>query len=965
MRTAFRLVLTVVALLVAAGYTPRAVVAQPVEANAVAEDAPQLAGPTPEAEGVPLPLRNDLVADTLDNGLMYYILPHSGSQNRAELRLVVNAGSILEDDDQRGVARFIERMAFNGTAQFEGQEIRDVLEGIGVRIGSDQIASTSFDETFYRLTVPTDSAAIVETAFDLLREWASAIALDPEAVEKERRLILEGESPSEDVYERVLLQQRPVLYNGSRYADRPPTSNPEAIRTVSVEAIERFYADWYRPDLMTVIAVGDFDPADIEAKIRARFASLDNPADAPERVYYGVPDNDGLQVSISTDPEHPNSYVGVFYRQPNQPTGTDVAFRRDLETSLFDKMFSQRFLEFLLRSDKRLRWGNWFEGDLVRTRDVQRLHSIVPEGGIEVGLRLLLTEVARVRQHGFTEREINLAKSMILADSEQAAHEADTEPLVNLASELMRHALEGEPVLHPETELALVTELLQGIGPADMEAKAAALRMDANATLVVRMPEKEGVAVPDEAALASIFDEVAALDVGLVDDVVAEAPLIPMLPPPGTVVSETAYPALDYAEFTLDNGVRVVHKQTDFENDEVLVRAFSPGGYGLAPDSLYPSAQVAATLKSESGFGELTASTLERKLAGQVVTVKPFISEWQEGFEGSARPDDLETLFQLVHLYGSYPYIGDTVVRAYRQRARGLLQDRAESLQAVFEDTLQMALMQNHPRRQFFAAAALDAIDDQYARVFYNNRFVDFDDFTFVVVGSVPLDTVQVFAERYLGNMYTLPRTDAPVIAQTPPPSGVVEKVIVAGDEPHSRVALVYTGLLDLEDRAAMRADILRFEAMGEVLGTRLREDLREAHSGVHGVGVSTSVDREAGEYALRIDFECDPARVDDLVGAVKAEVAALRSAPPAATYLARVKEQTRRAHEENVRENGYWLSVLEAAYRYDEPPETLLASTDRTLALTLDDIQIAAQRFLDPTQLVQVALVPETFEGE
>ncbi|MEM8557870.1 MAG: insulinase family protein [Bacteroidota bacterium] len=958
-----RLALLLIALTVAVGCTPRAVVTPPAVEEPVVEEAPALADPKPEAAGTPLPLRSDLIADTLDNGLAYYILPHPEPQDRAELRLVVDAGSILEANDQRGLAHFLEHMAFNGTAQFERQELVDYLEGIGMRFGPDLNAYTSFDETVYILQVPTDSTAIVETAFDILREWASAITLDPEEIEKERGVILEEERLGKGAQDRMLREQLPVLFNRSRYAERLPIGEPEVIQTAQVEAFARFYTDWYRPDLMAIVAVGDFDAAKIEAKIRARFAPLDNPADAPERVYYGVPDNDALQVAIATDPEATNSSVVVYYGRAVQLTGTDATYRRDLVAALYNQMLSDRFREIVRQPDAPFVGAFSFEGGFVRTRELYGLQAIVPDGGVERGLRALLTEAARVQQHGFTEGELDRAKTNLLRAYEQAAREADTVPSGRLAGALVSYALEGGTVLDAATELALVTELLPGIGLADVDAKAATVMTDANRTVLVNAPEKEGVAVPDEAALAAVFEAVAMLEVVSYVDAAAAAPLLPTPPEPGAIATRTRYPALDYAEFTLDNGVRVVHKQTDFKNDEVLVRAFSPGGDGLVPDSLYGAVQAAATLVSQSGVGAFSLTDLEKKLTGQVVGVQPFIGEREEGFRGSASPEDLETLFQLVHLYVTAPRLDGDAVASYQQRVRAFLQNRAASPQAAFSDTLQVTLQQNHPRRQPFTTATLDAIDPQAAFAFYRDRFADLDDFTFVVVGSVPLDTVQVLAQQYLGSLPALPRTDSTVIVQTPPPPGVVEKTVVAGVEPQSQVALVYTGFLDLSDRETARADVLRFNAMGEVLNTRLREELREERGGVYGVGVGTNVDRETGEYAVRIGFGCDPARVDELVNAVKAEVAALRSALPEATYLDRMKEQTRRAHEENLRENGYWLGVLESAYRYDEAPETLLAATDRTLALTLDDIQEAAQRFLDPAQVVQVVLVPEATE--
>ncbi|MEO1569790.1 MAG: insulinase family protein [Bacteroidota bacterium] len=956
-----------VALAFGAGCAPAVVV---TDAEAPAEEptlvaGPLLAPPVTEAPGTPLPMRPDLLADTLDNGLAYYVLRNAEPQDRAELRLVVNAGSILEADDQQGLAHFLEHMAFNGTAQFERQELVDYLEGIGMRFGPDLNAYTSFDETVYLLQVPTDSTEIVETAFDILREWASAITLDPAEIDKERGVILEEERLGKGAQDRIQRQQLPVLFNGSRYADRLPIGTSDVIQNAPYEAIERFYADWYRPDLMAIVAVGDFDPAEIEAEIIERFAPLTNPDDAPERVGYGVPDGTEPQFAVASDPEATASVVGVLYGRTVQPAGTDSTFRRDLIAALYNQMLNDRLREIVRQPDAPFVAAFSFEGGFVRTRELYGLQAIVPEGGIEMGLRALLTEAARVRQHGFTATELTRAKTELRRAYEQAAREADKQESGRIAGALVSLALGGGPVVDPATEFLFADNLLPGIALAEVNAKAETLMPERNRSVLVSAPETEGVALPDEAALAAVFAVVDALSVAPYEDGAASEPLLPTLPEPGAIATRTRYPALDYAEFTLDNGVRVVHKQTDFQNDQVLVRAFSPGGTGLVDDSTYLAVRSAVAFVSQSGVGAFSVTDLEKKLAGQVVGVAPYISEREEGFQGSASPDDLETLFQLVHLYVTAPRLDADAVTSLTQRIRASIANRANSPQAAFADTLSVTLQQAHSRRLPFDEAALDALDPQASFSFYRDRFADLDDFTFVVVGNVDLDTLQPLATRYLGSLPTLPRTDSLVVIETPPPPGVVEKTVVRGVESQSRVALVYTGFFDEDDPEARRAAVLQFDTMGKVLNTRLREELREERGGVYGVGVSTSADRETGEYALQIGFGCDPTRVDELVAAVQAEVAALRAAPPAATYLQRVQEQARRQREENLRDNGYWLSVLENAYRYDESPEQLLGSVERLHALTVGDIQATARRFVNPDQVVRVVLVPEATSEE
>ncbi|MEM8601206.1 MAG: pitrilysin family protein, partial [Bacteroidota bacterium] len=660
--------LIVGALVVLAGCAPSRV-ASPESAppERAASAGPMLAPAVAEAPGTPLPLRGDVIADTLDNGLAYYVLRNAEPQDRAELRLVVNAGSILEADDQQGLAHFLEHMAFNGTAQFERQELVDYLEGIGMRFGPDLNAYTSFDETVYLLQIPTDSTEIVETAFDILREWASAIALDPEEIDKERGVILEEERLGKGAQDRIQRQQLPVLFNGSRYAERLPIGDPDVIQAAPYEAIKRFYDDWYRPDLMAIVAVGDFDPEEIEGKIRDRFAPLVNPDGAPERLRYGVPDASAPQFAIATDPEATASVVGVLYGRAVQPAGTDSTFRRDLVASLYNQMLNDRFREIARQPDAPFLGAFSFEGGFVRTREVYGLQAVVPEGGIETGLRALLTEAARVRQHGFTATELERAKTELRRSFEQAAREADKFESGRIAGGLVEYVLGGQPVIAPETRFLFADNALPGITLAEVNAKVNALMPEQHRTVLVSAPESDGIAVPDEAALAVVFDEVEASTVAPYQDGAAAAPLLANLPEPGAIATRTSYPALDYTEFTLDNGVRVVHKQTEFQNDQVLLRAFSPGGTGLVDDSTYLAVRNAVAFVSQSGVGAFSLTDLEKKLTGQVVGVAPYIGEREEGFQGSASPEDLETLFQLIHLYVTAPRLDADAVTSLMQ----------------------------------------------------------------------------------------------------------------------------------------------------------------------------------------------------------------------------------------------------------------------------------------------------------
>lgn len=905
---------------------------------------------------MPLPVDDAVRIGTLDNGLTYYVRENARPEDRAELRLVVNAGSILEEPDQRGLAHLLEHMAFNGTEHFAEQELVDYLESIGMAFGPSVNAYTGFDETVYMLQVPTDSAEVVQTAFQILEDWAHGLTLDPDEVDQERGVVVEEWRLGRGAAARISDRQLPVMFGGSRYADRLPIGEPEVLETFPQEAIERFYRDWYRPDLMAVVAVGDFDADVVETLIRDRFSGIAPRPDAPERPSYAVPDVDSTRFAIASDPEATTSRVAVLTLQEPRSIETLGDWRQTLVEALANGMLNDRLAELSQRADPPFAFAGTGRGRFVRPKSAYQLVAVVPEDGHERGMEAVITEAERAARHGFTETELERAKLDLLRATERVYTDRDNQPSARFAGEYVQHFLTGDPIPGIPFEYEVAQALLPGIGVDEVNAVARENLAADGRVVVVDAIDKPGVAVPAPDRLAVVFDRVAGAELEPWVDTALDRPLVAEAPDPGPVVEEGSIDELGVTTWRLANGVTVWLKPTDFKDDEVLLRATSPGGWSNAPLEDHLSATLAATLVSQGGAGEFSRIDLQKALAGKAVSVSPSISELTEGFAGQASPADLETLFQLVWLQFTEPRRDETVFEAFRSQMRAVLANRAAAPQVAFVDTLSLTLAQGHPRAAPVTAESLESLDLGTAMDFYRDRFASAEDFAFVLVGAFDVESVRPLVERWLGGLPAPERDDGWVDLDIDPPSGVVEKEVRAGIEPQSQSVLIFHGPFDYTPR-----DRARIRVMASVLETRLRERLREDLGGTYSVSVNAGYERDPEtRYTVQVAFGSDPERVGELRSAVFDEIARLQGEGPDPDDVAAALEGERRGLETNMETNGWWASQLTFSLADEADPRFLVDPT-RYDGIDAAAVQEAARRYLDDGQYVSVVLLPRS----
>ena len=917
---------------------------------------------SPDALDATLPIDSLVVAGELPNGFRYLIRHNEKPEDRAELRLTVDVGSVLEAEEERGLAHFTEHMAFNGTEHFAKQELIDYLELIGMRFGADLNAYTSFDETVYMLTVPTDSVAFVEKGFQILEDWAHGISFESEEIDSERGVIVEEWRLGKGAGQRMREKQLPIILKGSRYAERLPIGEKAVLDTFHHDLIRQFYKRWYRPELMGLVAVGDFDPAWIESLIHEHFSRLVSQPDAPERIVYPVPGHEETLFAIATDPEATGNVVNIYHKQEVRDESTVGAYRRSLIESLYHSMFNKRLQELLQQAEPPFLYGYSAQGRLLRSIEGFILGCGVPDNGFAVGLEALLTEAARVGQFGFTAAELRRTKTEMLRNIEQAYRERDKSQSGGFAAEYTRHLLEGEPIPGIEREYALHNTLVPEIGLDEVNALASQWTGTENRVIAVNAPEKADLAAPVEDDLLAVFALVDGKEITPYEEDVSDEPLVPDKPAAADIVERGEIPEIGVTTWQLANGIRVFLKPTDFQNDEVLFESYSPGGHSLVEDTSFIPAATATTAVEQGGLAVFDLIQLQKKLVGKVVSVSPYIGGLKEGISGSASPQDLETMFELIYAYVMSPRPDSTAFKSYQSRMRGFIANRGARPESAFYDTIQVTMAQYHHRSRPWALELIDEMDLDTSVAIYRDRFADVGDFSFFFVGNFTLEEMKPLVRTYLGGLPTSGREEAWRDVGEESPKGVVEKTVRRGIEPKSLSHIVFTGPAEFD---GWRNDFV-LESMADVLEIKLREILREDLGGVYGFGVSGSSSHyPREEYNITIRFGCDPERVDELTAVVFAQIDSLKTAGTTEVNVDKVKEIARREHEVNMKENGYWVNGLSWVDFHGLDPVRYLRYPEMTDSLTVADIQMAAQQYFDLDNYARFVLLPEEADGD
>lgn len=913
------------------------------------------------APGAALPADPDVRIGTLENGLTYYVRANDEPTNRAELWLAVNAGSLEEDEDQLGLAHFLEHMLFNGTQNFPGTGVVDFLESVGMTFGPDVNAYTSFDETVYTIQVPTDNAETLAKGFQVLSDWAARATLDPAEIDAERGVVVEEwRLRDQTAAGRIQQQTLPFLLGDSRYADRLPIGDMEVIRSAPPQAVRRFYEQWYRPDLMAVIAVGDFDVDAVEGLIRDNFGPLQPPADPIPRPSYDLPTTDATQYLTVSDPEQSDTTFYFLRRRAAQPIQTVDDLRADMTADLFYIMLNERLDDIERRPDSPFLSASAGAGSLVRPVKLDIVVAQTPDGRVLDALDTITTEVERARRYGFSDAELGRAKAQLLNFYEQSYNERANTPSRTYADDYLSNFLEGEAIPSIGDLYADVQKLLPGITLDEVNAQVSELTAADNRLIYVTGPQKEATPLPSEEEMAATVEAALAADIQPLAQAEVAGELIDTPPAPAAIVFTQERADLGVTVIELANGVEVWMKPTDFKDDEVVFSGFSLGGSSLVSDEDFPEASLIATIVDQSGVGPYDASALAKLLAGKSLSAVPYIRELAEGIEGSAVPEDLETLFQLIHLYFTAPRADESVFEVVKQRQITELTNRAQDPNAALEDAFIEALYGDTIRRGPLPIEEVQNLDLARGFEIYQDRFGDANDFTFVFVGSFDVAELTTLAQTYLGTLPADGREESWRDVAPGLPQGVIEKDVYAGEGERSVVQMVFSGPFTPTVESKLQLD-----AMAGVLDILLREELREKRGGVYSSSAYAFTQElpEPG-YFVVVAFATDPARVGELVDATFAQIHDLQQNGPSAANVTKVKAQALANLEVQLESNAFWLSRFKDYIIYGgEERLDFDAQKAAAQALTAEQIQAAAQELLRGDRYIKVVLFPASMQ--
>ncbi|TCC94010.1 insulinase family protein [Pedobacter frigiditerrae] len=907
-----------------------------------------------------IPNDPNVIIGKLPNGLTYYIRKNTEPNKRAELYLANKIGSLMENEEQQGLAHFTEHMAFNGTKDFPKNEMINYLQKAGVRFGADLNAYTGFNQTVYQLPIPTDSVEVFKTGFKILANWAGKVTMDGKEIDNERGVIVEEDRQrGKNAQQRMSNQLLPFLLANSQYAKRIPIGKVEILNSFTHDKIRSFYADWYRPNLQSVIAVGDFDVKEVENLIKQNFSDLKNPASPKTRINYDLPDNAQPLVKIATDKEQPYNVAQVIYKQREGSVKTDSDYKKSLIQSMINNMLAGRIQELTQKGGApflfaQSTYGS-YQGGLVWGISALTTIAVSPTtAGLDKALKAALAENERMAKFGFTAGEFETVKKKIEAGMEKQYKEKDKTKSAVYVQQYLENFLTGSSIPSADYRYAETKKILTTLTLTEVNALAKTLVTKNNQIIVVQAPEKDAKDLPTEAQLIAAIKTAGNGVTPYVDNTVNK-PLIAQMPTAGKIVSETKNDKVGITTLVLNNGIKVILKPTDFKNDQVIFTSFGKGGSSLASNDDFQSAEN-ANLVAQSGVGDFNPTQLTKYLAGKTANASAYIDSEYQGFSGSSSPKDLETAFQLIYARATNPRKDVDIFNKNISDFKVITANKNSSPTSVYADTVQAVMANYHKRGMPTTLQDIDKISLDKAYAFYKERFADASGQTFVFVGNFEVEKLKPFITTYLASLPALNKNENFVDNGINPPKGKVSKTVYKGLEDKATVQLMF------HDDYVYNADNnIQLDALKAALEIKILERLREKESGVYSPGVDLSVQKyPSAHYYFTISFNCSKANVDKLINAALEEVNSFKVNGATADDLKKFKSEEARQEELSLRDNGFWLGYLSNRLKYGDNVEQLLGDKQRLDAVDVASTKAAAQKYLNGDNYIRLVLVPE-----
>ena len=897
----------------------------------------------------------------LENGLTYYIRHNEKPAQRANFYIAQKVGSILEEDDQQGLAHFLEHMAFNGTVNFPGKALLNYMEHNGVKFGENVNAWTSIEQTVYMLTnVPTTNMNLVDSCILILHDWSSFISLEGPEIDKERGVILEEKRNRNDAQQRMWEKMLPEIYPNSPYGHRMPIGTEEVITGFDHEALRAYYHKWYRPDLQGIIIIGDIDVNEVESHLKSIFEDIPAPINPAERTRFQVADNADPIVSICTDPEETNYNISVYYKQDIVPfeNRDDIQYwLKGYIDELVATMYNNRMEELTQKANPPFIFGYGYYGTFFvsDTKDAWTgLAYAKDKDGIDEALSAIVAENKRMQQYGFTASEFERAKADLMKRIENQYDERDKQETARLFYPILSHFLTNEPLMGIENEYMLLSQILPSLPVEVINEYTKELIREDNIVITLTAPEKEGEKLPSKTDLLAMFEKANKQEVEPYEETVSNEPLIATLPPKGTIESKKHDDTFDATVLTLKNGVKVIYKPTTFKDDEVLMSVYSYGGFSAMDQSDPYTLQEINSLVNLGGVGNFSAIDLPKVLAGKKASVNPFIGNLFEGMNGSCSARDLETMLQLTYLYFTSPRSDEEAFQSYITRTKSMVANIESDPNTAFRDNLMFALYDNHPLVKRMKAEDYDKVDYAKAMKLYADRFKDANNFVFTFVGNIDPETFEPLVEQYIGSLKTKKNdetwtTNVPLITD----KDITSHYTKAMENPKVTCYIVYNG-----DMKFTRKSQLTLQTLSDVMDIVYTEKIREDEGGTYGVGVNANLSLLPKEtFMFLIGFETNKEMYEKLMGIAIAELQNVANQGPRPEDLKKVKEFLVKKHAEDLENNRYWMNSIVTQEQYSYNP---MANYDEIInSITGDDVANMAKAVLKGYKK-EVVQIPE-----
>lgn len=896
----------------------------------------------------------------LDNGMTYYIRHNEEPKERASFYIIQNVGALLENDDQNGLAHFLEHMAFNGTEHFPGKGIINTLEKHGVQFGRNINAYTSFGETVYNLSdIPVKHEGLIDTCLLVLNDWADFLLLTDQEIDAERGVITEEWRTGMNAGRRMFNQYVKVLLQGSKYTQRDVIGSMDVIKNFKYETLRKFYHDWYRTDLQAIAVVGDVDVDAVEKKIKDLFSKIEAVQNPPKREFYPVPEHKEPLYVLATDKEADSYEVSLYIKhKATPPAEKNMNYLRERTIQgLFGMMTRDRITELLQKGVPPFVMGSIGYGGFVDGYEVLNIEATAKPNEGEIAFKTIFTEAQRINKHGFTSGELERAKTNFLTSLESRYKQRDKINNDNYARDYKSNFIENEPITSIEFDWEFAQKIVPTITVEEVSARAKQWMTPENRVVVVLGPDKpEAKHLSKEQAFA-IMKEVENSTIEPYADKAVSSNLISKELKGSKVKSTKNLPEFSAVEWTLGNETKVIFRKADYEKDQVSLVAFSNGGSSKIDNDKVASAMMLNQFIGSFGVGDYSATELKKALTGKKVSLSVGLSDLNETFSGSSTPKDFETMMQLLYLQFENPRFDKEAYEAMLGRYKAFVANMANNPQKIMSDSLQLIMTCKNPRTKLMTPELFNEISLEQMETIYRDRFVDAGDFTYIIVGNIEEATAKEMAEKYIGSLTNLPRKETWIDRKVEGPKGkTVKEIEIPLEVKKTTVTVNFNAKMDYTPEQNLLLSVFR-----DILNLRYIEEIREKEGGTYGVRVSAASGKfPKAEKTVSLMFDTDPEKAQHLKSILYREIEKIAQNGPTAEDLDKAIKNLQKNREQAKLHNSYWQQALNTWYQYNYNPAAAANYEDILAKMTAQQVQQFVKNFTAKADVVDILFKPK-----